>query len=159
MGFGASLGEALWKAYRGAGIVLPASGMAFLSVHDRDKPELTPVARELAGLGFGLIATNGTAEFLRRQGLAVQKVFKVNEGRPHVVDRLLSGEIHLVINTPLGAPSFYDERAIRLTSLARRIPLITALPAAAAAVEAVRALRAGDDSYRPLQEIHARATD
>lgn len=156
IGIGANFGEALLKAYRGAGIELPAKGGAFLSVHDRDKNELLPVARALAGLGFGLIATSGTADFLRRAGLAVQKVFKVNEGRPHVVDRMLSDEIQLVVNTPLGAPSFYDERAIRLTALARRIPLITTLTGALAAVEGIRAKREGTSGYRALQQIEKR---
>ncbi len=154
MGIGASFGEALWKAYRGAGIDLPAKGTAFLSVHDRDKQALLPVARGLAALGFGIVATGGTADFLRREGLAVEKVFKVNEGRPHVVDRILSGEIQLVVNTPLGEPSFYDERAMRLTALARRIPLITTLSGAASAVEGIRALREDGAQYRALQEIH-----
>ncbi len=155
MGSGVTFGEALLKAYRGAGIELPRTGTAFLSVHDRDKQSLLPVARGLAALGFGLVATSGTADFLRNEGLAVQKIFKVNEGRPNVVDKLLSGEIQMVINTPLGEPSFYDERAIRMTSLSRRIPLITTLSGAAAAVEGIRALNEGKIDYRPLQVINA----
>ncbi|MBP7147391.1 MAG: carbamoyl-phosphate synthase large subunit [Acidobacteria bacterium] len=153
MGSGRSFGEAFLKAQRGAGTELPLAGTAFLSVHDRDKPHLLPVAREMASLGFRLVATAGTAAFLAREGLPVETVFKVNEGRPHVADRILSGEIQLVINTPLGAPSYYDERAIRLTSLQRRVPLITTLSGAASAVEAIRVARAGELEYRPLQEF------
>ena len=152
MGLGATFGEALLKSYRGAGTELPTSGTAFLSVHDRDKEALPPVAAALAQAGFALVATAGTADFLRRRGLTVRKIFKVNEGRPHVVDAMLSGEIQLVINTPLGAPSFYDERAIRLTALERRIPLITTLSGAAAAVEGIKA-RGGAETVRALQEI------
>ncbi len=154
MGVGVDFGEAFLKAQWGAGEDLPTEGRAFLSVHDRDKPGLLAVARDLAGLGFALLATGGTAGFLREHGLEVETVFKVNEGRPHVVDRLLSGDVQLVINTPLGAPSFYDERAIRLSALQRRIPLITTLTGAASAVRAIRTRQSQDLSFRCLQELH-----
>jgi carbamoyl-phosphate synthase large subunit len=85
-----------------------------------------------------------------------ETIFKVNEGRPHVVDQLLSGQIQMVVNTPLGAPSYYDERAIRFTALQRRVPLITTLTGAASAVEAIRAARSDSVTYRSLQEIHTR---
>ncbi len=156
MGVGASFGEAFLKAQSGAGIELPTGGAVFVSVHDRDKAGLLPVARGLQELGFRIVATAGTASYLRGQGVPAETIFKVNEGRPHVVDLLLSGEIQMVINTPLGAPSYYDERAIRFTALQRRVPLITTLTGAASAVEAIRAARSNGLSYRPLQEIHAR---
>jgi carbamoyl-phosphate synthase large subunit len=154
MGVGTNFGEAFLKAQWGAGVSLPREGRAFLSVHDRDKQALLPIANALHQLGFALIATAGTAAFLRARGLTVEAVFKVNEGRPHVVDRILSGEIGLVINTPLGQPSYYDDKLIRTTALQRRIPLITTLPGAASAVEAIRTLRAGELSCRTLQEVH-----
>ncbi|MFN7967454.1 MAG: carbamoyl-phosphate synthase large subunit [Acidobacteriota bacterium] len=154
MGVGSSFGEAFLKAMWGAGVSLPRSGRIFLSVQDRDKPELLPVAAALRDLGFELCATAGTAKFLAEHGLEVLTTFKVNEGRPHVVDQMLSGEIVMVINTPLGQPSYYDEKSIRLTALQRRIPLITTLPGAASAVAAIRALLDGDLSCRTLQEIH-----
>ncbi|RMG48172.1 MAG: carbamoyl-phosphate synthase large subunit [Acidobacteria bacterium] len=154
MGIGEDLGEALWKGLTAAGTELPREGTAFLSVHDRDKPALPPVARRLREFGFHLLATKGTAEFLSERGIEVERVYKVNEGRPHVVDRMLSGEVHLVINTPLGAPSYFDERAIRFTALQRRIPLITTLAGAAAAAEAIAAMREGRVGTRALQEIH-----
>lgn len=154
MGVGTNFGEAFLKAQWGAGVSLPREGRAFLSVHDRDKQALLPIAKALHQLGFALVATAGTAAFLRARGLTVEAVFKVNEGRPHVVDRILSGEIGLVINTPLGQPSYYDDKLIRTTALQRRIPLITTLPGAASAVEAIRTLRAGELSCRTLQEVH-----
>ncbi|GAB4375387.1 MAG: carbamoyl-phosphate synthase large subunit [Acidobacteriota bacterium] len=154
MGVGRTFGEAFLKGSEGVGTMLPREGTAFLSVHDRDKPGLLPIARGLAELGLRLVATRGTADFLRSHGLAVEPVFKVNEDRPHVVDRMLGGEIQLVINTPLGEPSFYDERAIRVTALKERIPLITTLSGAAAAVEAIRSLQAGERDVFALQEIH-----
>ena len=156
MGVGASFGEAFLKAQSGAGIELPTEGAVFLSVHDRDKGGLLPVARGLFELGFRIVATAGTAEYLREHGVPAETIFKVNEGRPHVVDQLLSGEIQIVVNTPLGAPSYYDERAIRFTALQRRVPLITTLTGAASAVEAIRAARSNGLSYRSLQEIHVR---
>ena len=119
-----------------------------------DKPGLVKVATDLFGLGFRLLATAGTARFLAEHGLDVETVFKVNEGRPHVVDRLLSDEIQLVINTPLGAPSFYDERSIRVATLERHVPLITTLSGAASAVEAIRHRREGQLEVRTLQDLH-----
>ncbi len=154
MGVGASFGEAFLKAQWGAGQDLPLGGGAFLSVHDRDKAALAKVAADLAELGLGLVATAGTAKYLRESGLDVEAVFKVNEGRPNVVDRMISGEIQLVINTPLGAPSFYDERAIRAAALQRHIPLITTLSGAASAVEAIRNRRGNHLEVRSLQEYH-----
>jgi carbamoyl-phosphate synthase large subunit len=155
MGVGATFGEAFHKGSVSVGMTLPTKGKVFLSVHERDKPALEPVARDLAAMGMKLVATAGTADFLRGKGLEVETVFKVNEGRPHVVDRMLSGEIHLVINTPLGEPSFYDERAIRSTAMRQRIPLITTLSGAAAGVQAIRELQKGEPfEVRALQEIH-----
>ena len=154
MGIGVDFGEAFLKAQWGAGEDLPPEGTVFLSVHDRDKPALLEIAEDLAGMGFSLLGTGGTAAFLRERGIAVEPIFKVNEGRPHVVDRMLSGDVQMVINTPLGAPSFYDERAIRFTALRRRIPLITTLTGAASAVRAIRARRRHALSYRCLQVLH-----
>jgi carbamoyl-phosphate synthase large subunit len=157
MGIGRTFGESFLQATRAVGTELPTGGTAFLSVHDRDKPATLPVARSLVELGFSLVATRGTARWLEGEGLPVERIFKVNEGRPHVVDRILEGQLDLVINTPLGEPSFYDERAIRVTALERRIPLITTLTGAAAAVEAIRTLRAEAPPPLSLQEIHGGA--
>jgi len=155
MGRDRSFGMAFLKAALGAGIKLPTKGRAFLSVHDGDKGATLPIARQLSAMGFGLMATGGTAKALRAGGLAADVVLKVNEGRPNVVDRMINGEIDLVINTPLGKESFFDEVAIRRTSLERDIPCLTTLSAAAAAIEAIQAIR--DEKGRgvtvsPLQE-------
>ncbi len=133
---------------------LPAKGAAFLSVHDRDKPDLLPVARRLAELGFDLLATWGTAEYLQERGLKVRAVNKVHEARPHVVDHLINGDIHLIVNTPMGRESFEDDSHIRTTALRLDIPCITTLSGATAAVEGIAAQRAqaGFD-VRSLQSL------
>src|SRR5512140_2078245 len=143
MGRDRSFGLAFLKAAAGAGIRLPESGTVFCSVHDGDKEALLPIARELASLGFRLYATAGTAAFLSAAGLVATPVLKVNEGRPNVVDRMINGEIQLVVNTPLGKDSFFDEVAIRRNALERDIPCLTTLTAAAAALEAIRARSGG----------------
>ncbi len=152
MGRDRSFGMAFLKAALGAGVRLPEGGRAFLSVHDGDKEAVLPIARELHALGFGLIATSGTAARLRQAGLAAESVFKVNEGRPNVVDRMINGEVDLIVNTPLGKESFYDEVAIRRSALDRDIPCLTTLSAASAAVEAIRARGNGPVRVSPLQE-------
>ncbi|HSU83918.1 MAG TPA: carbamoyl-phosphate synthase large subunit, partial [Thermoanaerobaculia bacterium] len=129
MGESLSFGVAFAKAWMGAGHALPLKGTAFLSVHDRDKPGLLPVARRLASLGFELAATAGTAGYLSGEGLAVRTVLKVHEGRPHIADLLINGDIALVINTPLGRESHEDDGIIRRTALKYDIPCITPSPA------------------------------
>jgi carbamoyl-phosphate synthase large subunit len=152
MGSGATFGEAFAKAYLGCGHKLPTSGTAFLSVNNNDKQNLVPVARDLAELGFRLLATSGTAASLRAVGLDVQSIYKVNEGRPNVVDYIKNGEIGLIFNTPLGKTSFFDERSIRKAALVYAIPTITTLTGAAAAVQAIRAMRNGGWTTQSLQE-------
>jgi carbamoyl-phosphate synthase large subunit len=152
MGRDRSFGLAFLKAAAGAGIRLPESGTVFCSVHDGDKDGLLPIARELASIGFRLYATSGTAAFLAAAGLDATTVLKVNEGRPNVVDRMINGEIQLVVNTPLGKDSFFDEVAIRRNALDRDIPCLTTLTAAAAALEAIRARRGGPIAVSSLQE-------
>jgi carbamoyl-phosphate synthase large subunit len=154
MGVSASFGSGFAKAWLGAGHKLPLSGTAFLSVHDRDKPSLLPIARRLAELGFELAATAGTAAFLEQSGLAVRTMLKVHEARPHVVDHLINGDVALVVNTPLGQASFEDDGAIRRTALKYDIPCITTLSGAMAAAEGIAALQRDSLGVRPLQEIH-----
>jgi carbamoyl-phosphate synthase large subunit len=155
LGIGRDFGTAFAKAAAAAGLRLPLEGAAFLTVNDRDKEELLPIARDLLGLGFRLLATGGTAAFLSARGLPVEPVYKVNEGRPNSADRIHAGEIRLVINTPLGRDSFYDEKAIRRAALARGVPCITTLSGSRAAVDAIRTLRAGAWDVESLQEMHA----
>jgi carbamoyl-phosphate synthase large subunit len=152
MGSGATFGEAFAKAYLGCGHKLPTSGTAFLSVNDNDKINLVPIARDLAKLGFRLLASSGTAASLRAVGLDVESIYKVNEGRPNVVDYIKNGEIGLIFNTPLGKTSFFDERSIRKAALVYGIPTITTLTGAAAAVQAIRAMLHGGWTTQRLQE-------
>ncbi|MDX1385827.1 MAG: carbamoyl-phosphate synthase large subunit, partial [Thermoanaerobaculia bacterium] len=154
MGSGARFGEAFAKAWLGAGHRLPLEGTAFLSVHERDKPALVAVARRLAELGFALVATGGTHDYLEAHGLELGRVGKVHEGRPNVVDRLINREVQLVVNTPLGRESHEDDAVIRQTALKYDIPCITTLSGATAAVEGIAALRRHGLSVASLQELH-----
>ena len=155
MGGAATFGSAYAKAQLAAGQRLPHEGTAFISVNDEDKAGVVPIVRDLAGLGFSLLATHGTAAYLRAHGLDVEPVYKVNEGRPHVGDRLLNREIGLVINTPLGRESFFDDRTLRRIATVLGIPCVTTLTGAAATVSAIRALREETLDVRPLQDYHA----
>jgi carbamoyl-phosphate synthase large subunit len=154
MGCAETFGSAFAKAYMGAGQKLPQGGTAFISVNNRDKAAVVPVARDLARLGFLLMATRGTAAYLRAHGLDTSIVFKINEGRPHVGDELRNGRIALVINTPLGRDSFFDDRAVRSVAMMQGVPSITTLTGAAAAVSAIEAIRGEGLTVKSLQEYH-----
>jgi len=153
MGIGETFGEAFAKGWIAANNRLPLEGTAFLSVHDRDKRALVPVALRLKQLGFRLVATDGTAEHLRGQGVTVETVQKLHQGRPHVVDHLKNGDIDLVINTPLGGDAYREDAEIRRAALAHRVPCITTLSGALAAAEGIAALRRGALSLVPLQGL------
>jgi carbamoyl-phosphate synthase large subunit len=155
MGIDRNFGLAYAKSQAGAGCPLPLEGAAFFSVRDSDKPEALEVARQLSEVGFGLMATVGTAAYFAENGLQAEHVFKVNEGRPNVVDRMKNGDIHIIFNTPLGQKSEFDERAIRRNAIELGIPCITTMAGARAAAEAVTAMRSGQLSVRSLQEYHA----
>jgi carbamoyl-phosphate synthase large subunit len=135
-----------------AGNALPTSGTAFLSVNDRDKPGLVPVAESLAGQGFRLIGTRGTAEYLRQRGLDIQLVYKVSEGRPNGEDLTINGEIDLMINTPLGSRSVSDEHRLRQAAIAHRVPVLTTISAARAAAQAIVEQKSGPLAVKSLQE-------
>ena len=156
MGISPSFGHAFAKAQMACGLGLPTSGRVFISVNDYDKEAMVPIARGLSDLGFHLVATSGTAGRLSAEGLEVERVYKVNEGRPNVVDRILNGEIDLILNTPLGKESHFDEEAIRRTATSRGILCITTLSGGAAAVEGIRALKRGGLDVAPLQALHPR---
>ncbi|HEX6047352.1 MAG TPA: carbamoyl-phosphate synthase large subunit [Pyrinomonadaceae bacterium] len=156
MGIGESFGEAYGKAMLGAGLGLPSKGKAFLSVKDSDKGTAVILARKLIRLGFDLIASLGTSARLREVGLNVEDVFKVNEGRPNIVDHIKSGDISLVINTPLGRVSRFDEQAIRRAALQYNVPCVTTMTGARALVEAIAAAEShGAPNVRSLQELHS----
>ena len=152
MGMDESFGMAFAKAQMAAGNALPTSGTVFLSVNDRDKPNLLKIAEDLRDLGFRLVGTRGTATFLSRAGLEVTEVRKVSEGRPNGVDLIINGEIDLVLNTPLGRRSFSDEHVLRQVAIAHGVPVLTTLSAAKAATLAIGALREGRLQVASLQE-------
>ncbi len=155
MGAAATFGSAYAKAQLAAGQKLPDRGTAFISVNNEDKANVLPIAKDLAGLGFSLLATRGTAAYLRAHGLESELVYKVNEGRPHIGDRLLNREIDLVVNTPLGRESFFDDRTLRRIATVLGVPCVTTLTGASAAVDAIRALKDEAVDVQPLQEYHA----
>ncbi len=156
MGIGETFGEAYGKAMMAAGLTLPRSGTAFISVNDTDKGLAVIIARKLARLGFKIIATLGTAARLSEVGLKVETVFKVNEGRPNIVDHIKSADVALIINTPLGRVSHFDEQAIRRAALQYNVPCVTTMTGAQAIAEALGAFGANKQmSVRSLQELHA----
>ena len=155
MGIGETFGEAYAKAMMGASLSLPLAGKAFLSVNDADKGAAVLLARKLARLGFNVVATLGTAARLLEVGMSVETVFKVNEGRPNIVDHIKKGEISLVINTPLGRASHYDEQAIRRAALQYGVPCVTTMTGAQALVEAIAACASqSTPNVHSLQELH-----
>lgn len=154
MGAAESFGLAFAKAQLAANQRIPVSGRVFISVNDSDKPHAVPIARHLADLGFELVATRGTAQALAAAGIAAGTVFKVNEGRPNVVDLIKSAKLGLIINTPLGRASFFDEKAIRRAAVQRGVCSITTLSAAAAAVNGIRARKERGVEVASLQELH-----
>ena len=158
MGSAPTFGEAYAKALLAAGIDLPLGGTAFISVNDNDKrPVVVQLAKDLADIGFKVVATSGTRDFLEHNGVEAGLAFKVHESeRPNIVDRMINGEVTLIINTPLGKKSFYDDTYIRRTALQHGISCLTTLTAATAAVHGIRSLRQGLKSITTLQEQHAR---
>jgi carbamoyl-phosphate synthase large subunit len=154
MGVAENFGIAFAKAQLAAGAALPLRGTVFVSVNDNDKQELLRVARAFRALGFGFVATSGTRAALRAAGIEAEAVFKVGEGRPNVVDFIKNRRIDLIINTPLGRQSRYDEKAIRRAATQHVIPCITTLSGAAAAASAIAALQQEPLSVRSLQEYH-----
>ncbi len=155
MGISEDYGMSIAKSQISAGNTLPLKGTIFCSLNDSDKTEFgLGIARDFHRLGFRFVATEGTARFLTGGGVPCGHVFKVNEGRPNVVDMIKNGEIHLVINTPMGETSRQDEYSIGWAALEHKVSFITTLSAASAAVRAVQAQRAGALTVKSLQEYH-----
>jgi carbamoyl-phosphate synthase large subunit len=154
MGVADNFGEAFAKAQLSAGQILPVKGTVFFSVNDRDKAMVVDLARQYVELGFRLVATHGTAEVLERAGLIVERVHKVKEGRPNVVDLIKGERIHLIVNTPHGQDTFFDEKAIRRAAVTQRIPTITTLAAARAAAEGIAATQRRQINVYTLQQLH-----
>jgi carbamoyl-phosphate synthase large subunit len=155
MGVADNFGEAFAKAQIAAGQVLPLQGTVFLSVNDHDKEGAVSLARQFVEMGFHLVATHGTAIVLEQAGLQPERVYKVKEGRPNVVDLIKGDRIQLIVNTPRGQDTFFDEKAIRRAAVMARIPTITTLAAARAAAEGISALQEGTLSVVALQTLHA----
>jgi carbamoyl-phosphate synthase large subunit len=158
MGGADQFGVAFAKAQLAVGQRLPDRGTAFISVNNDDKPTVLPVVRDLVELGFTILATRGTAAYLRAHGLPVDVVYKVNEGRPNVADEVVNGKIDLIVNTPLGRESFFDDRAVRRVAMVQGVPCITTLTGASAAVAAIRAGRTHSPDVRALQDYYASAS-
>mgnify|MGYP006267543943 FL=1 len=154
MGIDSGFDEARAKSLIAAGTRVPLEGCVFISVKDQDKDAITEVARQLDALGFSLLATGGTQDHLAGKGLPVKRVNKVLEGQPHIVDALINGDVQMILNTTETAQSIADSRSIRTTALQRRIPCITTVNGARAAVRAIEALRRGGLEVRPLQDYN-----
>jgi carbamoyl-phosphate synthase large subunit len=156
MGVGETFGEAFVKSQLAAGVKLPSGGRAFISVRDGDKHAAVQVARDLADLGFSLLATRGTANVLKSHGIEVTPVNKVAEGRPHIVDMIKNGEVSFIVNTTEATrTSHSDSKAIRTTALARRVTYFTTVAGAKAACAGMKHHLASLEPYR-LQDLHAR---
>ncbi|HEX5581955.1 MAG TPA: carbamoyl-phosphate synthase large subunit [Gemmatimonadaceae bacterium] len=155
MGVASSFGAAFAKAQLAGGNGLPLEGAVFLTVNDHDKPTVVPIARRFQEMGFRLVATAGTARYLRGLGIPCETVLKVHEGRPHGVDLIVNGEIQLLINTPLGKHAQRDDYILRQAAIANKVPYTTTLSGAGAASDAILSLRSRGPSVRSLQEWHA----
>ena len=155
MGVADNFGEAFAKAQIAAGQMLPATGTIFMSVNDSDKTAVVALGKTFVDMGFHIVATHGTAEVLERAGLQPERVYKVKEGRPNVVDLIKGERIQMIINTPRGQDTFFDEKAIRRAAVTARIPTITTVAAARAAAEGIAALQQGKLSVYTLQALHA----
>ena len=152
MGIADSFGMAFAKAQAAADAELPLEGTIFVSVNDADKPTVTPIIRRLHEMGFRILATVGTARYLLGKGIAAETIRKVHEGRPHVGDLIVSGQVQLLINTPLGKLTQQDDFLLRRTALQHRVPYTTTISAASAACDAILACRSREGVVRCLQE-------
>jgi carbamoyl-phosphate synthase large subunit len=155
MGLSDNVATAFLKAQLAAGTRLPDRGRVFLSVRDDDKQAACELALRLIDLGFQIVATGGTADALQRAGVSTERVNKVREGRPHIVDKLANREIGIVVNTTEGAVAIRDSYSLRRQTLLAGIPYFTTIAAAAAAVAALEARREAPLTVRSLQEYHA----
>jgi carbamoyl-phosphate synthase large subunit len=155
MGVASTFGEAFAKAQTAAGLHLPIEGTVFFSVNDHDKKSVAPLAKRFVDMGFKLVATHRTADVLEDAGMQVERVFAVKEGRPNVVDLIKSDRISLIVNTPTGQVSVFDEAAIRRAAVSARVATITTLAAARAAADGIESLQSGEYHVESLQSLHA----
>jgi carbamoyl-phosphate synthase large subunit len=155
MGIDADFGTAFAKSQLGASIALPQSGTVFVSVKSGDKAQILPAVKTLVELGFRIVATSGTQRFLADEGLPVERVNKVAEGRPHIVDRIVDGDIALIFNTTEGWQSLRDSQSIRGSALSEKVPYYTTAAASCAAVEGIAAMRGARLEVRSLQDYYS----
>ena len=155
MGIDSDFDIAFAKSQIGGGVFLPESGTVFVSVKDTDKDNIVPAAKKMAELGFHLIATGGTAAHLEAQGLPVERVNKVAQGRPHIVDKIVDGDVQLVFNTTEGWQSLKDSQAIREATLKNKLPYFTTAPASLATAQAIEALRGHVLEVKSLQSYYS----
>ncbi|MXO90174.1 carbamoyl-phosphate synthase large subunit [Pontixanthobacter aquaemixtae] len=155
MGIDKDFPTAFLKSQLGAGVTLPESGVVFVSVKESDKPIVTPAIKTLVECGFTIIATGGTQRYLSEQGLPVERVNKVAEGQPHIVDKMIDGEVALVINTTEGWQSLIDSKSIRATALEMKIPYYTTAAASLATAEAIRSVKPAALEVRSLQDYYS----
>jgi carbamoyl-phosphate synthase large subunit len=154
LGMADSFGLAFYKAEEAAQSRLPVEGSVLITVADRDKPEVVDVARRFANLGFKILATQGTHDLLRSQGIASELILKMREGRPNIADAIIDGQIQLIINTPKGKLEAADDSYIRTTAVKRKVAYITTLAAARAAATGVEAWRKCPSQIKSLQAYH-----
>ena len=152
MGFDDSFGMAFAKAQISAGNPLPEEGTLIVTVNDSDKETVTPILRRFRDLGFEIMATQGTRDYLERLGVPAERVYKVNEGQPNIVDHIITGDIVLLINTPLGKKSQYDDYAMRRAAITHKLPYLTTMSATSAACDAIIALKSRQREVRSVQD-------
>jgi carbamoyl-phosphate synthase large subunit len=155
MGIDQDFGRAFAKAELAASQVLPLEGTVFVSVNDRDKAAIVPIVKDFLDLGFKVVATTGTCDVLTQAGLTVERILKVHEGRPHILDAIKNQQLDLVINSPLGKTAQEDERSIRRTAITYKIPVVTTVAAARATVAAIKALQANPLEVKAIQDYHS----
>jgi carbamoyl-phosphate synthase large subunit len=154
MGIAETFGLAYYKAQEAAGGALPIEGTVLLTVANRDKAELAPSAERIHALGFRILATEGTHRFLNQLGVPSELIKKLHEGRPNIADAIKNREIDLIINTPAGRESVYDDSYIRMMAIQQKVPYVTTMAAAQASVEGIEAIRAGRVTPLSLQGYH-----
>lgn len=154
LGIADTFGLSFYKAQEAANLKLPLKGNILLTVTDKDKPVLLPIAKRIQKLGFHIYATTGTSRFLKKNGILNTEIKKLHEGRPNIVDAIKNKEIHLIINTPIGSSSKYDDSYIRINAIQHKIPYITSMAATEASIEGIEEVKKYKTSPKPLQDYH-----
>ena len=154
LGMASNFGEAFYKAQEATKTTLPLSGTVLISVNDRDKAEVTDIAKGFAELGFKIVATGGTSELLKKNGIECKSIHKLQQGRPNVLDAITNGEVDIVINSPIGKKGADDDSYIRKAAIKARISYVTTMAAAKATIEGIKARKMNEPVLKSLQEFH-----